>query len=100
MKDVVRKGFLVGLGITAMATSRLEKEVKGFLKENDITQEEAAKAAKSFLKDVERYQKKAVSALKKEMRAAEQHLKKEAAAVRKAASKKIVARQKRATAKK
>ena len=46
MKDVVRKGFLIGLGVTAMAASKIEKETKKFLKENDISQEEAEKAAK------------------------------------------------------
>ena len=92
MKDIVKKSFLVGLGVTAMAKGKVEAELKKLLKENDITAGEAQKAANQFLKDVEKYKKKAMRAIKKEMLAAEKEIKKKARAYQKTTKKKVVKR--------
>jgi len=78
MKDVIKKGFLIGLGMTVLSKQKLQAELKRFLKENDISAAEANKAAQEFLKDVKKYQSKAAKVLKKELLVAEKELRRKA----------------------
>ncbi|MBN1275529.1 hypothetical protein JXA12_04535 [Candidatus Woesearchaeota archaeon] len=99
MKGIVRKGFLVGLGVTTLTAGKMEKAIKEFLKEHDINKAEAEQAAKAFLTDVKRHQERAIDALQREMKKAEQHLKRHAAKARKGAAKKRRATKKQAAMK-
>lgn len=88
MKDTLRKGFLIGFGITALAAEKMEKEVKKFLKEQEISRPEAQAAAQEFLKDVQKRQQKVMRTLQQEMQAAEAALKKQAEKSRASAKRK------------
>jgi len=78
MNKDVRKGFLIGLGITSLAAERIEKETKRFLKDHDISRVEAQKLAREFSKDVKKHQTKAIAFLEKELKQSEKKLKKKA----------------------
>lgn len=87
MKDLVKKGFLVGLGITEIGKQKLEQEVKKYLDKNNITREESKKAAEVFVKDLDKYKNKATKVIKKELARAEKELKKTALNLKKESKK-------------
>lgn len=90
MKDTLRKGFLIGFGITALAAEKMEKEVKKLLKDAEMTRPEAEAAARDFLKDVKKRQQKVMKTLQKEMKEAEASLRKQAAKSKSSAKRKTV----------
>ena len=52
MKELLRKGFLLGIGITELTTTKVKKEIHKYMKENNINKSEAEKYAKEFSKDI------------------------------------------------
>ena len=75
MKDVIKKAFLLGLGVASMTKSQTEKIVKGLVKNNSVTIKEgkdmlkkvkkhAAKEAKKVSKFAQKEVKRAVNDIK------------------------------------
>jgi len=51
MDKTLKKAFLVGLGLSIIAKKKIASEVKEFMKENDISEEESIQTANYFLKN-------------------------------------------------
>lgn len=66
MKDLMKKSFLLGLGITALTKDKIEKELSSYMKKNKINSNEGKKFTDGLLKDLEKNRKKYVALLKKE----------------------------------
>jgi hypothetical protein len=90
MDKRLRKGFLVGLGITLMTKEAMEKEVKKFMRENNLTGPKGKIAAKEFITEIKKYNAKYVPKLKAELKKAEKVLVKKGKTLAKKAHKKGV----------
>lgn len=67
MKDLIKKSFLFGIGITEMTKDKVKKEVEEYIKKNNINKEEAKKFTDKVLNDFEKNKKIYMDKLKEEM---------------------------------
>ncbi|MFD1036908.1 phasin family protein [Virgibacillus byunsanensis] len=49
MSDILRKGFLLGLGAAVSGKERLDKKLKELVEENELTQDQARSVMRSFM---------------------------------------------------
>jgi polyhydroxyalkanoate synthesis regulator phasin len=89
MKDLMKKSFLLGLGITALTKDKIEKELSGYMKKNKIDSKEGKKFTEDLLKDLEKNRKKYVALLKKEAMNFEKTLSEKAKSAEKKIRKKV-----------
>ena len=70
MKSMLKKGILLGVGLTCMGRDAVQKAVKGLQKDGALDEKEGKKMISRLLKSSQEHNKKISEAVKKEMRAA------------------------------
>jgi len=67
MKDIVKKAFLLGIGVVALTKEKAESFVKELKEEEKITPEEGKKLVNDMLKKSEEYGKKVRKEVRKQV---------------------------------
>ncbi|PIT84024.1 hypothetical protein COU37_05190 [Candidatus Micrarchaeota archaeon CG10_big_fil_rev_8_21_14_0_10_45_29] len=70
MKNMLKKGILLGVGLTCMGRDAVQKAVKGLQKDGALDEKEGKKMVSQLLKSSKEHNKKISEAVKKEMKAA------------------------------
>lgn len=75
MKDIIKKSFLLGIGITDLTTKTIRKEVESYMKENNINRDEAKKQTDKVIKGIQKNKGKYIKQVRKELAGLEKAIK-------------------------